>query len=161
MHLFDREGQVLNHGKAFPAKYDRRHDISVVASYRFSDRFDVSATWVFSTGNAATLSTQRYPSASEDPDDYDNNGVGTLTHVEGRNNFRMPNYHRMDIGVNFHRRFKHAHRTINVSVYNVYNRKNPYMIYQSATTSYRGHPYSLKQLSIFPILPSGAYTLYF
>ena len=162
MRLFDREGQVLNNGKPFPAKYDRRHDVSVVLSYKFSDRCDVSATWVFSTGNTATLATQTYPVASEDPDDYDRpGGTGSLTYFEGRNNYRMPNYHRMDLGANFHRRFKKCRRTINVSVYNVYNRQNPYMIYQSATDSYRGYPYSLKQLSLFPILPSVAYTLYF
>ena len=162
MHLFDREGQVLNGGRAFPAKYDRRHDISIVLNYRFSEKVDVSATWVFSTGNAATLSTQRYPTASEDPDDYDiAGGVGTLTHTQGRNNYRMPNYHRMDIGANFHRQFKHARRTINVSVYNLYNRQNPYMIYQSISEGQGGYPYSFKQLSIFPVLPSVSYALHF
>ena len=162
MRLFDREGLVLNNGNPFPAKYDRRHDVSVVLSYKLSDRVDVSATWVFSTGNTATLATQSYPVASEDPDDYDRpGGTGTLSHFEGRNNYRMPNYHRMDLGANFHRQFRHSHRTINVSIYNVYNRQNPYMLYQSATDGYNGYPYSLKQLSIFPILPSVAYTLYF
>ena len=162
MRLFDREGQVLNNGNPFPAKYDRRHDLSVVLSYKFSPRFDVSATWVFSTGNTATLSTQTYPIATDDPDEYDRpGGTGTLTLFEGRNNYRMPNYHRMDIGANFHREFKRARRTINVSVYNVYNRQNPYMLYQSATDGYNGYAYSLKQLSIFPILPSVAYTLFF
>ena len=162
MRLFDREGQVLNNGNPFPAKYDRRHDLSVVLSYKFSPRFDVSATWVFSTGNTATLSTQTYPIATDDPDEYDRpGGTGTLTLFEGRNNYRMPNYHRMDIGANFHREFKRARRTINVSVYNVYNRQNPYMLYQNATDGYNGYAYSLKQLSIFPILPSVAYTLYF
>ena len=165
MRLFDREGQVLNFGKPFPAKYDRRHDLSVVLSYKFNERVDVSATWVFSTGNTATVSTQRYPYASDDPDDYDVSengyGSGSLSVYEGRNNFRMPNYHRMDIGANFHKQFKRAHRTINVSIYNVYNHQNPYMLYQSATDGYRSYPYSLKQLSIFPILPSVAYTLYF
>ena len=160
MRLFDREGQMLNEGRPFPAKYDRRHDLSVVASYKISDRIDVSATWVFSTGNTATLATQTYPVASDDPDDYDRPG-STLTYFEGRNNYRMPNYHRMDLGANFHRTFRRARRTINVSIYNVYNRQNPYMLYQSATDGYRGYPYSLKQLSIFPILPSVAYTLYF
>ena len=165
MHLFDRQGQVLNGGKPFPAKYDRRHDISVVLSYKFNDRVDVSATWVFSTGNAATLATQRYPVASDNPDDYDMSengyGTGSLTVYSGRNNYRMPAYHRMDIGANFHRKFRRARRTINVSVYNLYNRQNPYMLYTSSTSGYGQYPYSLKQLSIFPILPSVAYTLYF
>ena len=165
MRLFDREGQTLNDGKPFPAKYDRRHDLSVVLSYKLSKRVDISATWVFSTGNAATLNTQRYPIASDDPADYERDangyGRGSLTYVEGRNNYRMPNYHRLDLGANFHRQFRHARRTINVSVYNVYNRQNPYMMYQSAQHSYHGYPSALVQLSLFPILPSVAYTLYF
>jgi hypothetical protein len=164
MHLFDRPGQVLNEGRAFPAKYDRRHDLSVVLSYKFSDRFDVSATWVFSTGNAASLATQSYPVAQEDPDDYDLGGAGqgaSVNYIEGRNNYRMPNYHRLDLGANFHRKFKRAHRTISVSIYNVYNRQNPYMLYRSRNESYNGYPSALVQLSLFPILPSVGYTLFF
>mgnify|MGYP002624106750 CR=1 FL=1 len=163
MRLFDREGQTLNGGKPFPAKYDRRHDLSIVLSYKFSKRCDVSATWVFSTGNTATLSTKRYPVASDDPDDYDgeNNVYSELSYMEGRNNYRLPNYHRLDLGINFHRQFRRCRRTINVSVYNVYNRQNPYMIYQSSTNSYNGYSSALMQLSLFPILPSAAYTLYF
>lgn len=163
-HLFDREGQELNGGKPFPAKYDRRHDISIVLTYKFSDRFDVSATWVFCTGNTATLAMQKYPVASDNPDDYNNSRMSnTLSHVEGRNNFRMPNYHRADISVNFHRQFKrkNCHRTINLSVYNLYNQKNPYLTYTSSDYSYHGYNRALVQLSIFPILPSVAYTLYF
>ena len=94
-------------------------------------------------------------------------GAGSLAYFDGRNNYRMPNYHRLDLGANFHRVFKtkgqrfKPRRTINVSVYNAYNRQNPYMMYQSATTPYNGYPSALMQLSIFPILPSVAYTLYF
>jgi outer membrane receptor for ferrienterochelin and colicin len=162
MHLFDRPGQVLNEGRAFPAKYDRRHDLSIVLNYKINDRVDVSATWVFSTGNAASLATQSYPVAQEDPDDYEGNGYGqSVNYVEGRNNYRMPNYHRLDLGANFHRKFKRAHRTISVSIYNVYNRQNPYMLYRSRNESYNGYPSALVQLSIFPILPSVGYTLYF
>lgn len=163
MHIFDRPEQVINHGKPFPAKYDRRHDISIVLSYKFSDRFDISATWVFSTGNAATLSTQHYSAVHEDPEEYGQEGdarIG-LPIVPDRNNFRLPDYHRMDIGANFHRKFKKCHRTINVSVYNLYNNKNPYMIYKSKDYSYQGYNSALVQLSLFPILPSIAYTLYF
>jgi hypothetical protein len=164
-HLFDRPGQELNNGKPFPAKYDRRHDLSIVLTYKFNKNFDISGTWVFSTGNTATLSMEKYPVASDDPDAY--NGTphmdNTLSHVSSRNNFRMPNYHRADISVNFHRQFKRKnwHRTINVSVYNLYNKQNPYLTYTSNQYSYRGYSKALMQLSIFPILPSVAYTLYF
>jgi len=75
----------------------------------------------------------------------------------------MPNYHRLDLGANFHRTFKNPrlHRTISVSIYNVYNRKNPYMLYVSSAQSYQGYGSALMQLSLFPILPSVAYTFYF
>lgn len=163
MRQFDREGQVINGGDPFPAKYDRRHDLSIVLSYKVSPTIDLSATWVFSTGNAASLSTQSYPTAFDDPDDYDEDtpGRNTISVVEGRNNYRMPNYHRLDLGANFHRKFKRARRTISVSIYNVYNRQNPYMLYRSRTETYNGYPSALVQLSIFPILPSVGYTLYF
>ncbi len=165
MRLFDRPGQELNNGEAFPAKYDRRHDLSIVLSYKLNDKIDFSATWVFSSGNAATLSMQEYAQAQETADDYaniDHNGwSGYLSNPGKRNNFRMPNYHRMDIGANFHRSFKNCSRTISVSVYNLYNRKNPYMIYESHEHRYQNYNGALVQLSIFPILPSVAYTLKF
>ena len=162
MRQFDREGQVINGGNPFPAKYDRRHDLSIVLSYKVSPTIDVSATWVFSTGNAASLATQTYPTAFEDPDDYDddNSRRNTVSVVEGRNNYRMPNYHRLDLGANFHRKFKRARRTISLSIYNVYNRQNPYMLDQARTETYNGYPSALMQLSIFPILPSFGYTIY-
>ena len=164
MHLFDRPGEVLNGGREFPAKYDRRHDLSIVLNYKLSPSVDLSATWVYSSGNAASLATQSYPTAFEDPDDYDLNstsGRSSINDIEGRNNYRMPDYHRLDLGANFHRKFRRAHRTISVSIYNVYNRQNPYMLYRSRRDTYRNYPSALVQLSLFPILPSVGYTLYF
>ena len=179
-HLFDRPGQELNNGKPFPAKYDRRHDLSIVLTYKINKRIDISGTWVFSTGNTATLAMEKYPVATDDPDTYNStpNMTTTLSHVSSRNNFRMPNYHRADISVNFHRTFKQSksnlpeeagskawrpkmRRTFNISIYNLYNRANPYLTYTSSQYSYQGYSKALVQLSIFPILPSIAYTLYF
>ena len=167
MHRFNRPGQELNGGRPFQAKYDRRHDVSIVISYKISNNIDVSATWVYSTGNAATLAMQKYAVATDDPEEYNNPELAgrnsTLPYISSRNNFRMPDYHRLDIGANFHRQFKrhNMHRTINVSVYNVYNRKNPYMIYQSRRYTSGNYNSALVKLSLFPILPSVAYTLYF
>lgn len=164
MRLFDREGMEINEGKPFPAKYDRRHDISIVLMYKPSDRFDASVTWVYSTGNATTLAMQEFQDeeASEENDWYNNHVYG---YVDGRNNFRMPAYHRMDVGVNFHKQKKRGLRTISLSVYNLYNRKNPFIVYESGRYhyNYQGVTYSssLVQLSIFPFIPSISYKFEF
>ena len=124
----------------------------------------MSATWVFSTGNAATIATQQYPMASDNPDDYTAKAAASTAIPNGgdRNNYRLPNYHRADVSVNFHRSFSpRIRRTLNISVYNLYNHQNPYVIYTSRSYSYNEYSRALVQLSIFPILPSVAYTLYF
>lgn len=153
--LFNRKGQELNNGNVFPAKYDRRHDVSVVLMYKFNNKIDCSLTWVYSTGNTATLAMQEFE--TEDGAAYG--------YVESRNNFRMPSYHRMDVGVNFHRKLKHGMRTMNVSIYNLYNRMNPFIVYESGAYSYsnNGHYYesALVKLSIFPIMPSFSYIFKF
>lgn len=162
--VFDRKGQVLNDGKVFPAKYDRRHDLSIVISYKPSKTFDCSLTWVYSTGNTSTLLMQQVV----DPEggssvDLDENGDPVITdepinvgYMESRNNYRLPAYHRLDLGVNFHKKKKHGMRTWNISIYNAYNRQNPYLIYQSSALGLDDNK-ALMQLSIFPILPSVSY----
>ena len=154
---FDREGQMINDGKVFPAKYDRRHDISVTVQHKFNDRIDVSGTWVFSSGNCGTLGTQIYEGL---PDDF-----GFIPQIQAleRNNFRLASYHRLDLGVNFHKQKKYGIRTWNISIYNVYNHNNPWVVY----TSYDYDPISgketkkLMQVSIFPIIPSVSYSYKF
>lgn len=175
--LFDKPGQELSGGEVFPAKYDRRHDLSIVMMYKPSDQFDASISWVYCTGNTATLATQVYegdennnvgywPSVGDDDDGYYSSAVSELGDYPHRNNFRMPAYHRMDVSLNFHKQLKRGMRTINISVYNVYNRKNPYLIYKSDGYSYdapNGQHYNsaLVQLSLFPIIPSISYNFKF
>lgn len=154
---FDREGMMINNGNVFPAKYDRRHDISITVQHKFSDRFDLSGTWVFSSGNCGTLGTQIYEGL---PD-----GNGYIPEIQDfeRNNFRMPNYHRLDLSVNFHKQKKHGIRTWNISVYNAYNHNNPFVVYadyhwDQATDSEKK---VLMQASLFPIIPSVSYSYKF
>ncbi|MDY5970016.1 MAG: TonB-dependent receptor [Bacteroidales bacterium] len=163
MRHFDRKGMELNNGNVFPAKYDRRHDINVVIMYKPNERFDISGTWVYSTGNAVTLAMQYFEGSNV----YEG---GTMTYevpyVESRNNYRMPSYHRMDLGVNFHKEKKHGVRTWSISVYNVYNRKNPFLIYTDygrGTIMDDGTAYSLSLMkaSLFPIIPSVSYNFKF
>ena len=154
---FDREGMVINNGKVFPAKYDRRHDLSITVQHKFSDRFDLSGTWVFSSGNCGTLGTQIYEGLA---DDWGN--VNTINALE-RNNFRMGSYHRLDLSMNFHKQKKHGVRTWNISIYNAYNHNNPFIVY----TDYRWDEATQKekrvlmQASLFPIIPSVSYSFKF
>ena len=150
LRQFDSPGEELNGGRPFPAKYDRIHDISIALQYKPNNRFDAGVTWVYSTGNTATLAMQQIE---------DDSWRGSLEFAESRNNFRLPAYHRMDISVNFHKQKKHGIRTWNISVYNLYNRQNSFLIYPKTTYSYRdGSTYTgLYQRSLFPILPSVSY----
>jgi hypothetical protein len=155
-----RQFDELNGGERFPAKYDRIHDVSLTLQYRPNDRFDVGLTWVYCTGNTATLAFHRMETNAEI---YSYYAVNSVDFVEQRNNYRLPAYHRMDVSFNFHRKFTHGSRTINISVYNAYNRQNPFVIYPS--TQYYSNDGSYKtvlmQRSLFPLLPSIAYTYKF
>lgn len=147
----------LNEGREFPAKYDRIHDISVTLQYRPSERFDCGLTWVFATGNTATLALQEFEGQTESQWVADYISTDEYGYVESRNNFRLPAYHRMDVSVNFHRRKKHGTRTWNISVYNLYNRQNPFIIYKGYKESWNGGAPVLRQMSLFPVIPSVSY----
>lgn len=151
MRQFDREGMLINDGKPFFAKYDRRHDVSFVMQYKINKKIDLSGTFVFGTGTCGTFATQLSPSGS--------------ALIESRNNFRMPNYHRLDLGINFHfprKKQRAGEHLLSISCYNVYNHKNPYMVYLSHKYDESGvsRP-ALMQVSLFPIMPSISYTFKF
>ena len=144
-----RQFSHLNGGEKFPSKYDRRNDISVVGIYELNKRWKLSSTFVFGTGNAATL-PQRF---------YLVNGV--LTQEYSRiNEYRLPSYHRLDFAAIYNPKKNMYRKKMKTewifSIYNLYSRKNPYFIYFDQT----GSPYdgSLnvqgKQVSLFPIIPS-------
>jgi len=164
----ERQFENINFGRVFPAKYDRRHDISIVFTHKFSDKFDIGGTWVYVTGNAATLAFSQFPvSGIPFTNQYAWNGNNVKNYVS-RNNYRMPNYHRMDLGMNFHKVKKHGTRTWSFSVYNVYNRLNPFMLrwkednndrYFNGTTEVPKK--KLYKLSIMPAIPSISYSYKF
>lgn len=163
----ERQFDNLNWGKKFDARYDRRHDVSFVMTHQFSKRFDVGLTWVYGTGNAVTLPTQQVDEAYIPfQPTYFNGGKSSKYEYYGqRNNYRMPAYHRMDVGFNFHKQKKHGIRTWNLSFYNAYSRQNPYFLYFESTSEFDYNQTNksrrLKQLSLFPILPSISYSYKF
>ena len=176
-HQFDE----LNFGKEFWAKYDRRHDLSMVAIYRLSPRITLSGTWVYGTGNALTIPQATYASSVHNPGTSPF-GIPTISGVSSqqsyfrelpdygeRNNFRAEAFHRLDVGVQFHKIMKKGHeRTWEFSIYNLYNRKNPYYYSFRTTNSYnpqnpQGNEYTrqLTRYSLFGIIPSLSYSFKF
>ena len=143
-----RKFPALNFGEKYPAKYDRRNDMSIVAIYELSKKWRLSGSFVFGTGNAATLPQRFYIVG------------GVLTQEYSRiNEYRLPSYHRLDLAAiltpkkNARRKWKSEWV---FSVYNTYNRKNPYFIYFDQT----GSPFNgtleiqAKQVSLFPVIPA-------
>ncbi|MCX6321614.1 MAG: TonB-dependent receptor [Bacteroidia bacterium] len=158
----------LNFGKKYYARYDRRHDISFVSIYKLSDHITLSGTWVYGTGNAVTLPTSEY-TAQRHLDDYHYYPGQQYGYVSGRpvndysvkNNFRMKAYHRLDIGIQFHKEKKWGERIWEISVYNVYSRKNPFYYYSDYKIINNKEYGILKQVSLFPIIPSFTYSFKF
>jgi hypothetical protein len=156
----ERRFDEINFGEWFPFRYDRRHDISMTAVHKLSDRIDLSGTWVFGSGSFITVPTQQYQhSFSVINDSYYREWGQYVDHFESRNNFQMRSYHRMDVGANFHKAKKWGERTWNVSVYNVYSRLNPF--YMDISYNYDQQRNQLRQFSLFPIVPSVSYRFTF
>lgn len=153
----------LNFGQKYYARYDRRHDISVVGIYTPNDRITLSGTWVYGTGNAVTMPQAEYEVRENIPStyttDYNNNYFPqNATYYGEKNNFRMAPYHRFDIGIQFHKKKRWGERTWEVSFYNAYNRKNPFFyMLQSEYVGPDENQIRIKQISLFPILPSVSY----
>ena len=154
----------LNFGQKYFARYDRRHDISVVGIYNFSDRITLSGTWVYGTGNALTMPLAVFNTPTNLPSEYkpDYNPHGgfdqTGTYYGDKNSFRMAAYHRFDLGIQFHKKKRWGERTWDISIYNAYNRRNPFFYYLQE--EYLGDNQShtkLKKVALFPILPSVSY----
>ncbi|MBN1117890.1 MAG: TonB-dependent receptor [Bacteroidales bacterium] len=153
-----RSFNEIDNGKAFPYKFDKKHDLSIVAIYKLSDKVNFSGSWVFSTGNALTFAEGTYPAAQNFFYFSNNQSTGSIQYYTGHNTVRMPNYHRLDLGVNFVKVKKHAIRTWNISVYNAYARRNPFFIY--ATTDDYGNR-KMRQVDLFYFVPSFTYSYKF
>jgi len=154
----------VNFGKKYFARYDRRHDISVVAIYTPNERITLSGTWVYGTGNAITLPLAEYYAIIHNPvntnPEFWYQGYYYYVNDYGeKNSFRMTPYHRMDVGIQFHKDKGNYKRTWEISIYNLYNRKNPFFYY--IDTDWATQRSVLKQVSLFPLIPSVSYSIDF
>ncbi|PRY36501.1 TonB-dependent receptor-like protein [Spirosoma oryzae] len=164
----------LNNGRPYYPRYDRRHDISVVGIYELSKRITLSGTWVYGTGNALTLPTGRYdayrPGGSYVPltgggqfGGLFQNGRIVDDYGTQKNSFRAEPYHRFDVAIQFHKQKKHHERTWEISLYNAYNRRNPFFYRLESVAQTNGEPNKtvLVRYSVFPIVPSVSYSFKF
>lgn len=165
----DRQFSNLNYGKVYPYKYDRRHEINIVVTHKIKDNIELSITWTYATGNAITLATGKYRLYSYDeffpPEVPTYDQEYEILKFREKNAYRMRAFHKLDIGANFRKKKKNGVRTWSVSIYNVYNRQNPYYYYYervpSQNYSTQSNKLVLKQLSLFPFIPSFSYSFSF
>lgn len=142
----ERKIDEINNGKPYPSKYDRTHDLSIVTSYNLSSSWGLSANWVYSSGYNITLPYGKY--------NVDDKAVEVFT---DRNGYRLPAYHRLDLGVSY---TNSLGGTWNFSLYNAYARENTYMISIKNSDTERNRKEAIAY-SFFSIVPSISYTLKF
>ncbi|MDI1233363.1 MAG: TonB-dependent receptor [bacterium] len=148
----NRQFNAINAGKIFPYKYDRRHNLALVVNHKFNDRFEGTMTWVYTTGANTTLPVQVY---------FANSGLSpdNTVYIYGeRNAYKFPNYHRMDLCINYKKQRSNYTRIWTFGAYNVYNRLNAF--YVTPTYNQKGDRV-LQLVSLFPILPNISYKINF
>jgi hypothetical protein len=148
-----RQFDGVNNGVPYPFRYDRRHNFTLAALHRFSRRLEVSASYIYSSGIAISLPSGQY--------DIFLPGLGRIVVVEygKRNAFRLPAYHRLDLGVNLRFSRPKVEHLLNLGVYNVYNRKN--VLYVRTAIDAGGELLRFEPVTFLPILPSLSYSAKF
>lgn len=156
----------LNGGRPFYPRYDRRHDASVVLLYDLTPRINISGVWVYGTGQALTVPTSRYSASLQRLNGGDGsptsslfNAINVRDYGSEKNSFRAEPYHRFDFAVQFHKKKKHHERIWEFSVYNLYNRRNPF--FYNIETKKNTTQTVLYRYSVFPLVPSFSYNFRF
>lgn len=146
----EKQSDEINNGDWYPTKYDRTHDISLVGMYQFNKKWNISATWVYNTGNAVTFPNGKYLIEGQ-----------TVSYYTDRNSYRMPDYHRLDLGVTYTKQKKKGREASwNFSLYNAYGRENAYTITFEESEDDPNVTEAV-QLSLFKWIPSISYNFKF
>ena len=161
----------VNKGRRFPSKYDNRHKIDLVATYKISRKVELTAAWMFASGNHITIMDQLYLGGTGQTGNgylqgesgiMGNDRVGYA--ASSRNNYQLSPYHRLDLGVNYYRYKKKGRLGVwNLSLCNAYCHPNPFSV---RTKYYTDHETGrkdvfLEQSILFLFLPSVSYTYKF
>ncbi len=145
----ERKFDNINDGNWFPARQDRRHDFSVVATYQIFRKLNFSTSWVYYSGDAVTFPVGKYYIDGE-----------LVNLYSSRNADRMPDYHRLDVGLTWNIKDTDKFSSdLNISVYNAYNRKNTYSLTfrENSTTGQS----EVERLALFGAVPSISWSFKF
>lgn len=151
----ERKFDNLNDGRYFPFRYDRTHQVSFLYTRNISDNTKVNAAWTFHSGDAITLAVGKYEAfsfAKTDETDVQFSFGPHDAHIySGRNQYRLPSYHRLDLSLVVTKERKKFMREFSLGIYNAYLRRNPYFVYFDTNDS---GDIKLYQVSLFPFVPS-------
>lgn len=139
----------INDGKWYNATNDRRHDFSITAIYKISDTWDISGSWIFSSGQPLTAPDVKYEIAGE-----------TCYYYSKRNSYMTPATHRLDLAATYTHVGKKLTYQWAFGVFNAYCRYNPYIVYFEDDPSKPSGTRAVQQ-SMYGIVPSVSYTLKF
>lgn len=165
----ERKFDQLNRGQWYPYTYDRRHDVSFLMTYKINKKWDVSLTWAYGSGRPYTKPELIYPSLglvdyygdkSEDSYYLDNSSQ-QIKYFEQRNNRKLRAYHHLDIGMNYKWQKGKWKQSINFSIYNIYNHKNVFTLYEKTTGTNENMKMKYQSITLLPILPSFSYAIGF
>lgn len=154
-----RKVEGINNGEYFPFKYDRRHDINVLLKYNVKETEQVqryiSVAFKLATGNAITVPVESFEGASlpgmNNLDQYFRVNFNSYESFPHPNNYRMPTFHHLDLAYSTTKKLSRGReRSWKFSVYNIYNRLNPYYYVKR----YNGY----YQVSLLPIIPSVSFS---
>lgn len=158
----ERQFERINFGNPYPFKYDRRHDLKLMAAHRFNPVFELTANWIYSTGFAYNLPLEKYSIQLSDFFEID---PAPIIDFGTKNQNRMPAYHRLDVNLNMYLDRQKTDHLISVGITNVYNKKNP-LYYQlrrelNIVTEEIVETNKFVQVLLLPIVPSVSYSVKF
>ena len=139
----------INDNRWYDASNDRRHDLNAVAMFDLTDRWSLSASFLYASGQALSVPDAKYQLSG-----------ATIYYYARRNSYRTPSTHRLDISANYRHSGKRFTYEWNIGIYNLYNHYNPYMIYFENCPDNESGTRAV-QYSMYGIVPSVSYTLKF